>query len=136
MIPSLTDRPFVHEDNMDAITVHEQVGLQYRSDIQQARFRMKKGELDVQQTKNGLLPRLDFFLNFGKTTYAKSFSDAIPEPGSDYYDMSAGLTFKMPLSNRKANANYDKAVRSMEQMEMSCSQYGETCATGRQVCLY
>lgn len=119
MIPQTLDKPFVPEDNMDPITVHEQLGLKYRSDLQQARLSLKKGELDVQQTKNGLLPRLDFFLTFGKTTYAKSFSDAIPDPKSPYYDIAAGLTFTMPLFNRRAKSQYKRAQSSREQMELA-----------------
>ena len=119
MIPLTLDKPFVPDDSMDPVTVHEQLGLKYRSDLQQARLSLNKGELDVQQTKNGLLPRLDFFLSFGKTTYAQSFNDSIPDPQSPYYDMSAGLTFTMPLSNRRATAKYKQSVKSMEQMELA-----------------
>lgn len=119
MTPVATDKPFVPEDAMDAVTVHEELGLKYRADLQQARLSMEQGELDVQQTKNGLLPRLDFFLTYGKSTYAESFSDAKPDVSSPYSSLSSGLTFTMPISNRSAKAKYAKAVKSRAQMEMS-----------------
>jgi outer membrane protein len=119
MAPVTVDKPFVPEDGMDAVTVHEELGLKYRADLQQARLSMEQGELDVQQTRNGLLPRLDFFLTYGKSTYAESFSDAMPDMGSPYSSLSSGLTFTLPISNRKAKAKYEKSIKSVEQMELS-----------------
>jgi len=119
MLPVTMDKPFVPEDAMDAVTVHEQLGLKYRSDLQQARLSMEKGELEVQQTKNGLLPRLDFFLTYGKSSYAESFNDATPDPGSPYSSLSSGLTLTIPIFNRKAKARYNNSLKSMEQMELS-----------------
>jgi outer membrane protein TolC len=119
MLPITMDKPFIPEDSMDAVTVHEQLGLKYRSDLKQARLSMEKGELEVQQTKNGLLPRLDFFLTYGKSSYAESFSDATPDPGSPYSSLSSGLTLTIPISNRKAKARYNSSLKSIEQMELS-----------------
>jgi outer membrane protein TolC len=119
MMPATIDKPFVPEDAMDKVTVHEKLGLKYRADLQQARLSMEKGELDVQQTKNGLLPRLDFFLTYGKSSYAESFSDATPDPSSPYSSLNAGLTLTIPFLNRKAKAKYDRSLKSMEQMELS-----------------
>jgi outer membrane protein len=119
MVPVTTDKPFIPEDSMDAVEVHEQVGLKYRSDLQQARLSMEKGELEIQQTKNGLLPRLDFFLTYGKTSYAESFNDAKPDPGSPYSSLSSGFTLTLPISNRKAKAKYDSSLKSIEKMELS-----------------
>ena len=119
MNPVTTDSPFIPEDTMDSLDVHERLGLKYRSDLQQARLSLEKGDLDVQQTKNGLLPRLDFFINYGRSTYAESFSDAMPDPQSPFDDLSAGLTFNMPISNRSAKASYRKSLHTREQMDLS-----------------
>jgi outer membrane protein TolC len=119
MTPVITDQPFLPKDTMDAVAVHEKLGLKYRSDLQQARLNLQKGDLDVQQTKNGLLPRLDFFLTYGRSTYAESFGDAFPDPQSNYDSLMSGLTLTLPISNRSAKAKYAKAIKSMEQMEMS-----------------
>jgi outer membrane protein len=119
MKPVTTDSPFIPEDTMDSLDVHEQLGLKYRSDLQQARLSLEKGKLDVQQTKNGLLPRLDFFISYGRSTYAESFSDAMPDLQSPFDDLSTGLNFNMPISNRSAKANYRKSLHTREQMELS-----------------
>ena len=119
MIPATIDKPFVPEDAMDEVSVHERLGLKYRADLTQARLSMEKGDLDVQQTKNGLLPRLDFFLTYGKNNYAESFSDATPDPSSPYSSLNAGLTLTIPFLNRKAKAKYERSLKSMEQMELS-----------------
>jgi outer membrane protein TolC len=119
MNPVTTDTPFVPGDAMDSVTIHEQLGLKYRSDLAQARLALEKGALDVQQTKNGLLPRLDFFISYGRSTYAESFSDALPDPQSPFDDLSAGLYFNMPISNREAKAKYRKSLHTREQKELS-----------------
>jgi len=119
MNPVTKDSPFIPEDTMDSVEVHEQLGLKYRSDLQQAKLYLEQGELDVQQTKNGLLPRLDFFISYGRSTYAESFSDALPDLQSPFDDLSAGLTFNMPISNRNAKANYRRSLYAKEQMELS-----------------
>jgi outer membrane protein len=126
MSPATTDKPFVPNDAMDAVSVHEELGLKYRADLQEARLAMEKGELDVQQTKNGLLPRLDFFITYGKSTYAKSFGDATPDLGSPYSNLSSGLTFKIPISNRKAKAQHERSVKTLAQSELSLKNMERT----------
>ncbi len=119
MSPATVDKPFVPDEAMDTVTVHEKLGLKYRADLLQARLSMKKGELDVQQTKNGLLPRLDFFVTYGRSSYAESFTDAVPDPGSPYSSLTSGLTLTVPFSNRSAKAKHQRSIRSLEQMELS-----------------
>ena len=117
--PVLLDRPFVPVDTLDVITVHEQLGMQYRPDLRQARLTLEKGELDVVQTKNGLLPQLDFFITFNRTTYAKTFNAALPDVQSPFFDANAGLSFSLPMTKRSARAQYARAKRSREQSELS-----------------
>ncbi len=52
-----------------------------RPDLNQARLLIRRGELDVVRTRNGLLPRLDAFITYGKTGYARTFSDATGRAG-------------------------------------------------------
>jgi len=118
-VPVPVEKPFVPADTLDVITVHEQLGLKYRPDLYQARLAFQKGELDIKQTKNGLLPQLDFFFSYGKTSYAKTFNDVYPDPQSPFYDASVGITFALPIPNRKARAQVKRARQSQEQMELS-----------------
>jgi len=75
-VPMPIDRPSVAADSLDDISIHEQLALKQRPDLEQARLAYQKGELDVTYTKNGLLPRLDFFITLGRTSYAQTFDKA------------------------------------------------------------
>ncbi|MCE5251955.1 TolC family protein [bacterium] len=119
MAPVPLDKPFLPADTLDVIDVHEQLGMKYRPDLIQARLALKKGDLDIQQTKNGLLPRLDVFITMGRTTYSSTFNEAIPDPTSRFFDASTGFTFALPVPNREARARVLRAQRSREQMDLS-----------------
>lgn len=118
-VPFPIDKPFVPIDTLDTIEVHEQLGMKYRPDLKQAQLSLKKGEIEIIRTRNGLLPRLDFFITFGRTTYSKTFRDAIPDIHSPFYDINGGITFFFPVTDRQAIAQYSRAKYSKEQMELS-----------------
>ncbi len=118
-VPFPLDKPFVPIDTLDTMEIHEQLGMKYRPDLQQAQLSLKKGEIEITRTRNGLLPRLDFFITFGRTTYSKTFRDAIPDIKSPFYDINAGLTFFFPITDRQAIAQYSRARYSKEQLELS-----------------
>jgi outer membrane protein TolC len=86
-----------------------------RPDLNQARLLIRRGELDVVRTRNGLLPRLDAFITYGKTGYARTFSDATDELDERSYDVEAGLVFEFPPSNRAAKARHSRAVITKQQ---------------------
>jgi outer membrane protein TolC len=72
--------------------------------------------LEVVKTKNGLLPKLDAFINFGKTGYADTFDRSMNNLDEDSYDVTFGLTFEYPVSNQAARARYARAILSRDQM--------------------
>ncbi len=117
--PDLLDEPFVPEDTLDTVEVHEQLGLRYRPDLQQARFELEKEELDVGRTRNGLLPRLDVFITLGRTTYAESFEDAYPDLESPYYRASGGVSLSLPFLNRENSAELARARISRDQQALA-----------------
>ena len=121
ILPVLLDRPFIPEDSLDALSIHEQLGIKYRPDLQQARLALQKGELEIVRTKNGLLPRLDVFITLGKTSYAQTFREALPDIQSPFYNVNVGVSFDFPVPNRKARAQVTRARKSREQMELSLS---------------
>lgn len=125
-VPMLNDTPFMPSDSLDSVESHEQVGLKYRSDLIQARFSLKKGEIDIVQTRNGLLPKLDLFVTLGRNTYAKSIKDVTPDINSPFKDTSAGLTFSMPVSQGQARAQHLSAKRSRDQMELAVKNMERT----------
>ena len=62
---------------------------------------------------------LDLFVTLGKTSYARSFEESVPDLGSPYYDVTGGLTFEFPLFNRQARADHARSKYSKEQLELA-----------------
>jgi outer membrane protein len=100
---------------LDPVADHVQVALRMRPDLNQARLLIRRGELDVVQTRNGLLPRLDAFITYGRTSYARTFSDASGNFDGPSYDVESGLVMELPLGNRAAKARHTRAVISKQQ---------------------
>jgi outer membrane protein len=121
IVPVTLDKPFSPVDTLDAVQTHVELAHEYRPDLQQARLDLEKNKLDVVRTRNGLLPLLDLFVSFGKTSYAQSFGESLPDIGSPFYDVSAGLTFEMPLLNGQARAEHARSKYTREQLELALS---------------
>jgi len=117
--PTLINEPYIPIDSLDNIAVHQKLGLKFRADLQQAQLDLQKNKLDITMTKNGLLPRLDFFINLERTTYAFTFREALPELQSPFYSINGGLSFAFPIPNRSNRAQLARARFSQEQMEIS-----------------
>jgi len=101
---------------LDDVEQHVQVALKMRPDLNQARLQIQRGNLEVVRTKNGLLPKLDAFIAFGKTGYAKTFNRSSRNVFGDSYDVTLGLTFEFPPVNQGARARYSRAVISKQQL--------------------
>jgi len=96
-----------------------QLAEQLRPDLNQARLQLQQRTLETVVTRNGLLPRLDFFLTLGKTGYADSFADSFSELDGNTYDLSAGLSLSHSLGNRTAKARQQAALASQRQAEQA-----------------
>lgn len=108
-----TALPSIELDNVEQ---HVQVALKMRPDLNQARLQIQQGELEVIKTKNGLLPKMDFFIAFGKTGYADTFNRSADNIFGDSYDVTGGLVFEYPTVNRSAQARHTRAVISRWQL--------------------
>ncbi len=117
--PVLLNEPVIPEEILGEIELHQALGIQYRPDLQQAGLALKKGELEIARTRNGLLPKLDLFVSLGRTSYAQTFKEGLPDYSSPFYDVSGGLSFTFPLPNRAARAQAAEARWSREQMQLS-----------------
>ncbi|MBN1361682.1 MAG: TolC family protein [Sedimentisphaerales bacterium] len=98
---------------------HVAVALRLRPDLNQARLLIQSGELEVVRTRNGLLPRLDVFIDYGKSGYANVFGRAVSDLGRGSYDVTTGLAFEYPPSNRSARAQYHRAAVSRQQLRLA-----------------
>ena len=115
-ISLLTD-PEVPDIEIADVKEHIAVAMAKRADLNEARLRCDKGEMEVVKTKNGLLPRLDFFVFLRKTGYADSFGGSIANLFEDGYDVAAGFSFTHPLGNRAAKANHMRSQLSQTQSQ-------------------
>jgi len=111
----LENQPSEPTVEFDDVEQHVKVALKKRADLNQARLEVQKGNLEVIKTKNGLLPKLDFFFTFGKTGYSNSFNRSVSNIGGDSYDIIGGLLFNYPPINRSAKARHNRAVITKQQ---------------------
>jgi outer membrane protein TolC len=102
---------------LDDVNKHVDVALKMRPDLNQARLQIQQGELEVVKTKNGLLPKMDAFISFGKTGYAETFNRSSENVGGNSYDVVFGLMFQVPLPNRAARAQHTRAVITKKQLQ-------------------
>jgi len=119
----LLSRPDLQQVTLDDIDAHVAVALKMRPDLNQARLGIERDEIEIVKTKNGILPKMDFFINLGKSGYADSFGGSVGDVGGDSYDVLAGVTFEYPFKNRAATArhrrsqlNRDQAQRALENL--------------------
>lgn len=86
-----------------------------RPDLNEARLRLDQERLETIITRDGLLPRLDFFITIGKTGYAAAFSNAVRELDGETYDLTAGLELSLPIGNRRAEGFYRQSLLARRQ---------------------
>ncbi|MEJ2525788.1 MAG: TolC family protein [Desulfuromonadales bacterium] len=77
---------------------------QSRPDLAEARRRLQQRQLETVVTRNGLLPKLELFIELGKTGYADTFSDSMHNLDGNTYDWTAGIRLNHFLGNRAAKS--------------------------------
>ncbi|MFP4226170.1 MAG: TolC family protein [Desulfobacterales bacterium] len=107
--PAITPQPIT--DPADRLALAEKS----RPDLNEARLRLKQGRLETIATRNGILPKLDLFVDFGRTGYGDSFSAAFRELNENTYDSGAGLRLSHYLKNRTAEARHEAAWHEQQQ---------------------
>ncbi|MEE4165736.1 MAG: TolC family protein [Desulfocapsaceae bacterium] len=125
---TISENTVVPEVSLGSVMDHEALAMRLRPDLNEARLQARSGELETVQTKNGLLPRLDLFINIGKTGYSQSFSNSFTDLDGPGYDFTAGLDFEFPVYNRaaeardrRARAGYQQALQSIENLKQLIS---------------
>ncbi len=125
----ILNRPVVPNVGLDPVTSHVEVAFGMRPDLNQARLELQKGDLEVVETKNGLLPKMDLFIVLGKTGYADSFGRSVREVTSDSYDVFAGLRFEYPFHNREAKGRHERVLLQRDQAEKAISNLSQLIET-------
>jgi outer membrane protein len=101
---------------LEDVEQHVQVAMKMRPELNQARLQIQQGELEVIKTKNGLLPKMDFFIAFGRTGYADTFNRSANNIFGDNYDVTGGLIFEYPPISRGARARHSRAIINRQQL--------------------
>jgi len=96
---------------------HAALAARLRPVVNQARLAIRRGDLEVVQTRNGLLPVLDLFVTLGKSGYATSFGGSVERIDGSGYAALAGLRFEFPFAGRKAAAAHRRAGLERDQAQ-------------------
>jgi outer membrane protein len=107
--------PTTEARDVEDVSQHVELAMRMRPDLNQARLLVQRNELELVRTRNGLLPRLDLFVTFGKTGYADSFGRSVHNVGGSNYDVLVGISGEYAPINRDARAKNTRAILSREQ---------------------
>lgn len=110
-----TSKPRIQPEPIDNQAERLELAEKSRPDLNQARLNLKQGALETIVSKNGLLPKLDLFINLGRTGFADSFSESFRELDGQTYDLRAGARLSHYLGNRSAQARQEAAWSSHRQ---------------------
>jgi outer membrane protein len=124
----LVHPPQLPDVELGAVADHVAHAEQMRPEINQARLQVMQGDLELVHTRNGLLPRMDLFINLGKTGYADSFGQSVDDITGDSYDAQVGVTFEFPPINRAARASHRRALLSREQSDKALDNLAQLVA--------
>lgn len=91
--------------------------LERRPELREAELRFARDELETVLTRNGRLPRLDFFVNLGRSGFATTLEDSLGNIDGDDYDATAGVRLSTLIGNREARAR-DLAARAGKQQAL------------------
>jgi len=114
---ALLYEPKIPDVTLEDVDAHVEIALKMRPDLNQARLQVEWQDLEIVKTKNGLLPRMDFFIDLGKTGYAGSFGRSLDDLDGNSYDILTGISLEYPLFNREARAKHKRSLLRREQAE-------------------
>lgn len=94
----------------DNVETHVHLAMKSRQELKEAALKQQQGELDVTMTRNGVLPRLELFIDLGKSGYSGSFGESVSAMNGPSHDIAAGIRFRHVLGNRSARAKREIAA--------------------------
>jgi outer membrane protein TolC len=110
-----TSEPRTDPSPLDDVAERVELAVRARPELAEARVLLEQARLETIVTRNGLLPRLDFFIALGKTGYADSFGRSFANLDADTYDLATGIDLSAPLGNRAARARDRAAIAGRRQ---------------------
>jgi outer membrane protein TolC len=119
---ALTDSTSEILGNADSVNEHIEAARKFRPDLRLASMQAQKGELELVQTKNGLLPKLDFFISLQGNSYVENFSNAFT-PNQPSSTIAGGLVLQFPFTNGASRERHRRAIFSSEQQKLSVENF-------------
>lgn len=116
-----TSQPSIVALPVQDLTERLQLAEKMRPELNEARLQLDQQRLETVVTRNGLLPRLDFFVTLGKTGYADTFTESFRDLDGQTYDLLAGIQLSQALGNRGAKARHLAARTTRRQSEEALS---------------
>ncbi len=122
-------------DEADTLAMRIDLANQSRADLQEAHFRLEQRTLDTVVTRNGLLPRLEFFAELSKSGFGATASDAWSDIGGHSYDWRTGIRFRRTLGPRPERALDDEARFRQAQAQQAVENLRQQIAADVQLAL-
>jgi outer membrane protein TolC len=108
---ALETEPLPEENPTERLALADRL----RPELAEARLRLEQGRLETVYTRNGVMPRLDFFANLAKTGFGERRSASADNWGDDTYEWQAGLRLLHELGEGSAKAEAREADLRYEQ---------------------
>jgi len=107
--------PVIDPDPVTDIDDRTALAVKMRPDLAEARLRLQQQRLETIVTRNGLLPRLDFFMDLGIAGFSRRPSDAFTSLDNGDIELFAGLSLSRFVGNRPARARHQAALATRRQ---------------------
>ena len=89
----------------------------HRRDYKIIKNKIESQNIDIKIKKNALWPEIDLEASFLKNGLASNYQDSWNETSDENnYEFFTGITFRIPLGNRSAKADLEKAKLNREQL--------------------
>lgn len=89
----------------------------HRRDYKIIKNKIKSQKIEIKIKKNALWPEIDLEASFLKNGLASNYQDSWNETSErNNYEFFTGITFRIPLGNRSAEADLEKAKLNKEQL--------------------
>jgi outer membrane protein TolC len=113
-----SDLPEQSYDAPAEVESYVDVALIKRPEIKESEMKLQRDQIDLVVTKNGLLPKLDFFITLGNTDYSEAFTNG-NEKDSDEQYLIAGLNYSWGIGRRAEKARYRQDLMYEEQSQLA-----------------
>jgi len=124
-------------DDIPSVEEAMRIGMQNRPEIEQADLNLRIQEINVENTRNGLLPSLNAFATYaptglsgvvtpafvGTATGAGGAGTALSQTFRNQFpDYSLGFTFTVPIRNREGQADAARTLLEERQLRVQLQQ--------------